>query len=544
MQREPSRNAAREAALRLLEHLPGLAALYEGPELRITAMTAAAKALTGDLTGQTLPEAMPDVAGQRIHERIREVYETGEPFHGDEWRVQFRDAAGELREMFVNLVIEPLLGSTGEVRGVVSMATPVTGSVLARRHSEATSARLRQRAEDAQAMLLTLQDELLPDSLPVLPRLEVAANYLLADAGSSAGGDWFDVLALPDEHVALVVGDVVGHGVGASAVMGRLRAVLGERLLAGRGVVGALTDLDHFARHDREAHAATVCVADLDLADGSLRYCTAGHPPPVVVDALGVASYLPASGSGPLATGCTYAEAQHVLAEGDVLLLYTDGIVERPGRTVAQNTVELLGAATDAVQGRALVNGPSGGPADQIIRHLLEVLTRVSGFADDITLLAVQRRPPPPALHVDLPATVDSLRPALAALMQWLERQRAGTNDLMALAHAVGELVSNVIDHAYHLVEGAAEELFTLSAVLTRAGDAEVEVADGGAWREPERPAERGRGLAMASGLVDHLELDRRREGTTARATHRLHRPVELLTDTRGGPAGGRPPPG
>ncbi|HEY6934983.1 MAG TPA: ATP-binding protein, partial [Marmoricola sp.] len=168
----------------------------------------------------------------------------------------------------------------------------------------------------------------------------------------------------------------------------------------------------------------------------------------------------------------------------------------------------------------------------------------VSGFADDITLLAAQRRPPPPALHVEFPATVDSLRPALAALMQWLEQQRVGSNDLMALAHAVGELVSNVIDHAYHLVEGAAEEIFTLRAVLTGAGDAEVEVADGGAWREPERPADRGRGLAMASGLVDHLELDRRREGTTARAIHRLHRPVELFTDTHGGPASGRPPPG
>lgn len=543
MPTESPRGDADEAALTLLEHLPGLVALFEGADLRITAMNAAARALVGDITGQRLPEAMPELLGQEVTERIREVYETGEPFHGDEWRVNFRDVGGDLREVFVNLAAEPLRWPDGSMRGVVTTAAMVTDLVRARRQAEARSVELRERAHDAQEMLLTLQDELLPDSLPVLPGIDIAASYLLADADTSAGGDWFDALPLAGQRVALVVGDVVGHGVGASAVMGRLRAVLEERLRSGSDLLEALTALDRFAAHDPEAHAATVCVTEVDLTDGSMRYCTAGHPPPIVVATDGTASYLPASGSGALVTGRRYVAAEHVLDEGDVLLLYTDGIVERPGRTVAQNTVELLKAAADAVEGRGLTVGLAEHAVDRVAHHPLEVLTRVSGFTDDITLLAAQRRPAPPPLRLDLPAVPDSLREALTGLMGWLEAQRVRPNDVMALAHAAGELVSNVIDHAYREPGTDPErETMTVTASLTVEGAARIEIIDGGTWREPERSTERGRGLAMASGLVDHLELDRRTDGTSAVVVHRLHRHVELLTDIFGARPGGTEP--
>ncbi|HET8604572.1 MAG TPA: SpoIIE family protein phosphatase [Marmoricola sp.] len=535
MQSRSAREAADEAALALLEHLPDPATLYEGADLRVTAMNAAARALSGDLTGQAILEAVPHFHGQQVLERLREVFETGEPFRAEEWRINYLDTAGQMQEAYVNIVAEPLRWSDGSMRGVVTSAALVTDAVLARRAADDVSAELRERTHDAQELLLTLQDELLPDSLPVLPRVEVAASYLLADADSSAGGDWFDAVPLEQDHVALVVGDVVGHGVAASAVMGRLRAVLEERLLAGCGPAEALSALDRFASHDVEAHAATVCVVDLDLHSGRMRYCTAGHPPPLVVAADGTAAYLPASGAGPLACGRPYAEAGHVLEQRSVLLLYTDGIVERPGRTVSQNTVELLTTAGDAVLGRGLVVGAAEHAVDRVILHPLELLTRMTGFADDITLLAAQRRPPPGPLEMRLPAVADSLRPALTSVMAWLEGQRVRSHDVMAIAHAAGELVSNVIDHAYRDRETVPEEeIMAISVALTGDGCARVEIADGGAWRDQPAGGDRGRGLAMASGLVDRLDLDRRSDGTTARITHQLHRHVELLTDVSG----------
>ena len=105
-----------------------------------------------------------------------------------------------------------------------------------------------------------LQDALLPADLPVAPALDVSATYLLAADDARAGGDWFDAIVRSDGTVALVVGDTVGQGIKASAVMGQLRAVLHERLLADDSIPEALRSLDRYARVHPESHAATVCV--------------------------------------------------------------------------------------------------------------------------------------------------------------------------------------------------------------------------------------------------------------------------------------------
>ena len=116
-----------------------------------------------------------------------------------------------------------------------------------------------------------LQQALLPAALPVLPGLSIAARYLVAAPDQAAGGDWFDVIPLPDGAVALVVGDVVGHGVAASAAMGQLRAVLGELLLETGDVQAALHRIDRMAKRPQALRATTVCVAVLDAASGALR---------------------------------------------------------------------------------------------------------------------------------------------------------------------------------------------------------------------------------------------------------------------------------
>lgn len=131
-------------------------------------------------------------------------------------------------------------------------------------------------------VVVAMQDALLPADLPVVPGLDLATRYLLAEGGGS-GGDWFDALVRPDGRVALVVGDVVGHGVAASAAMGKLRAVLRGQLLGDRPLEEVMGEVDRFARREQEMQATTVCVVLADVVLGELEYCTAGHPPPLLV---------------------------------------------------------------------------------------------------------------------------------------------------------------------------------------------------------------------------------------------------------------------
>ncbi|HEX6404379.1 MAG TPA: SpoIIE family protein phosphatase [Pseudonocardiaceae bacterium] len=166
-------------------------------------------------------------------------------------------------------------------------------------------------------------------------------------------------MALSGGRVALVVGDVVGHGVAASAVMGQLRAVLADRLDDSGDITTALAAVDRLARRLPAARAATVCMAVLDPGDGSLSYCTAGHPPPLVIPVDGPPRYLPPTGGGPLGTGSTFPLDKTTLHTGEVLLLYSDGILERPGREITVSTVELAQVAADTTAGRALHTGES-----------------------------------------------------------------------------------------------------------------------------------------------------------------------------------------
>ncbi len=126
--------------------------------------------------------------------------------------------------MFWDVTVSPWFADDGSVRGVLAHGVDVTDRTRARR--------LRRSMLDD---VIALQDALLPEWLPVLPGVEIAGRYLLAQAEESAGGDWYDAVGLGHGRVALMVGDVVGHGVAASAVMGQLRAVVQERLIRGDG---------------------------------------------------------------------------------------------------------------------------------------------------------------------------------------------------------------------------------------------------------------------------------------------------------------------
>ena len=148
----------------------------------------------------------------------------------------------------------------------------------------------------------TLQRSLLPQGLPELDRLGLAARYLPGATGTQAGGDWYDVVELDEHRVAIAVGDVVGQGTGAAAVMGQLRTALSGYLLAGHGPARALGLLDGLTSRIPGSRASTAMCLTLDTSTGELRWARAGHLPALLVGADGAAvRYLDdPAGHGPL----------------------------------------------------------------------------------------------------------------------------------------------------------------------------------------------------------------------------------------------------
>lgn len=521
-----------EAAAAAFEHLPLAVAVTDGPDLRTVAVNAAARALAPDrlLPGIPLREALPSEL--LAHEWVQVAGTpalTGETVVRPEQRLRVHRSGGEVQEVVLDAVLVPRPGPDGRPLGTISVLTDVTRRVAERDAARRELADLRTRDVAARAGVAALQRALLPDVLPLLPDFDVAARYALAADDGTAGGDWFDAVPCGDGSVVLVVGDVVGHGAGAAVAMGQLRNVLLSQLTAGAGVAEALRFLDGFAAGVPAARRATVCVARVDPA-GDVEYCTAGHPPPLVLATEAARSrYLLPSGAGPLASGGGFATARAHLRVGEVVVLYSDGILERPGTRPGSAAVELLAAAQEALQDGDPGPGTPRSAAERLCAVTIDLLTRASGTTDDITLLALQRRPAVPDLDVALATGPASLREARTALRSWLDLLGAGVDDVERLVSATTELVANVVDHA-HL--GGRPAPFRVRARLEGSGHLVVDVVDTGSWKFPVVTSGRGRGLALVRRLVDGLEVRRSPHGTTATIRHLVHRPAGLLPRT------------
>lgn len=240
---------------------------------------------------------------------------------------------------------------------------------------------------------LTLQRSLLPERPPDLAAMEVAYRYLPAGSGADVGGDWFDVIPLSGARVALVVGDVVGHGIHASATMGRLRTAV--RTLADVDLAPdeLLTQLDDLVvRLDREEGpdtrdrgteaptpsevGATCLYAVYDPVSRRCTMARAGHPPPAVVTPDGEVRFLKLPTGPPLGLGGLPFESVEVeLEEGSLLALYTDGLVETPDRDIEVGLNLLRGALADKA-------GPLEETCDEVLRTVLPARP-----ADDIVLM-------------------------------------------------------------------------------------------------------------------------------------------------------------
>jgi anti-sigma regulatory factor (Ser/Thr protein kinase)/anti-anti-sigma regulatory factor len=393
----------------------------------------------------------------------------------------------------------------------------------------------------ADGIATRLHAALLPAGLPVLPQAAIAAQYLPAPADESAGGDWFDAVVLPGGVVALTTGEVPGGGLAASAAAVQLRAVLNELLTSVPDAAAVLARVDTFAARTPALIAAALAVAVLDPRSGTLRYAVCGYPAPLVVAAGESARFLDGR-CGPLGTGSTPTVTTAVLERGELLVLYSDAVTARPGRTPAEALAELARVASDAAANRSLPSGPgarAASAADRVCQLTADLVTR-TGQADDATVLAVQRLSRPvPALHLDLPAERASLGEVRLGFGQWLAGADPLADGQGALQLALGEIVANAIQHAYPAGTGGSVEI---DAEIRADGLLECRVTDHGRWREPGHSQDRGNGLMLAAYLAGELAVSHPPQladaatgsrGTVVTLLRRLLRPAVV------GPVGG-----
>ena len=244
----------------------------------------------------------------------------------------------------------------------------------------------RARLYDEQrSVATTLQHSMLPGSMPEDPRLGLSATYRPAVDVLEVGGDWYDAFLLDADRVAIVVGDVVGRGLQAAAVMGQLRSAVRALAMVDSGPALLLARLDRFVEGVPAADTATLAYAEVDLRDGSVRYACAGHMPPVVVDHTGQAVVFWDGRSTPLGAHFGTAarpEASTTLADGARLVLYTDGLVERRDQSIDDGIdalAQLLGRWTDR-------------PFDTLADGVTDAVLGSERIDDDVCLLALTYR--------------------------------------------------------------------------------------------------------------------------------------------------------
>ncbi|GAA3207498.1 hypothetical protein GCM10020256_03170 [Streptomyces thermocoprophilus] len=344
-------------------------------------------------------------------------------------------------------------------------------------------------------MAVTLQRSLLPRSLPAQDALDIAYRYLPAQAG--VGGDWFDVLPLSGARVALVVGDVVGHGLHAAATMGRLRTAVHNfsTLDPAPDELLALLDemvgrIDQDERADGTAGPVTGATCLYAVYDPVSRRCTvarAGHPPPAVVAPDGTVEFPDVASGPPLGVGgLPFETAELELAEGSRLVLYTDGLVEDRERDIDAG-LELLREALAAA-------GPS---PEETCRAALDALLPPRP-GDDIALLVARTR----ALDADRVVEREvPMDPAAVREVRALVAEQLGRWGLEELAFTTELLLSELVTNAIRYGSAPVRVRLLLDRTLI------CEVADGSSTSPHLRYAalsdEGGRGLFLVAQLAE-----------------------------------------
>ncbi|MEU0338563.1 SpoIIE family protein phosphatase [Streptomyces bobili] len=420
------------------------------------------------------------------------------------WRAQDPERAQKVIRSGIHSMISVPLQARGQLLGVVafwrSEQDPFEPDDLS--PAEELTARAAVCIDNARrytrehTTAVTLQRSLLPGALPELSALEVGHRYLPAQAG--VGGDWYDVIPLPGARVALVVGDVVGHGLHAAATMGRLRTAVHnfaaldlppDELLAHLDDLITRIDQDAAAEGDTEAVTGATCLyAVYDPVSGRCVLARAGHPGPALVSPDGSVTFPDIPVAPPLGVGggLPVETAELRLAADSRLVLYTDGLVEARGRDIDTG----LGMLREALA------RTDGATPDDTCRAVLDTMLRTRS-SDDVALLVARTRLLDPEQVEewevpDDPAAVSRIRAeATRKLESWGLGGAAFTTELI-----LSELVTNAIRY------GASP----ISLRLLRDRDSLIcEVADGTSTSPHLRRAaftdEGGRGLFLVAQL-------------------------------------------
>ncbi|MDQ0840516.1 PP2C family protein-serine/threonine phosphatase [Streptomyces sp. V1I6] len=392
--------------------------LVLGPDLTIVGANDAYLRATGrsrqDLVGQYLFGAFPDNPADTNADGVRNlgaslhrVLQSRQP---DTMAVQKYDIPvpsrpGVFEERWWSPINTPVLGPDGQVAWIIHRVVDVTEFVRSRPPGQSVGPLGRREVMEAELYarareLQRLNEELrqaharerqiavaLQEAMLHSPDLErhrnVAVRYLPAVGSLNVCGDWYDVVDLPDDSFGVAVGDVVGHGLEAAAVMGMLRSALSAAVRALHEPAKSLEVLGLYARSVEGAVATTAVKAVIDTRHQRIAYSSAGHLPPVLVHPDGTCDLLDQATDPPLG-----ARPEHVprpqatlsYTPGDILVLYTDGLIERRDEDIDVGLQRL----TDALAGHVHLS------PDRLADALLGRLGVAGGALDDIALIVVR----------------------------------------------------------------------------------------------------------------------------------------------------------
>jgi anti-sigma regulatory factor (Ser/Thr protein kinase) len=295
-------------------------------------------------------------------------------------------------------------------------------------------------AEREHRMATELQDRLLDLDRRTTAAV-VAAVYQSASDALRVGGDWYTATTIDSDRIGISVGDVVGHGLQAVAAMSQLRSAVEAVALTSEDPRHVINVIERYAETLPGAMGATIGYAVVDRRSGILRYACAGHPYPLLVRPDGTTRFLedgrrPALGLAGLAS--TSPPGQVQVSPGSLLILYTDGLVERRGESLDAGLLRLADTAS------GLVHRPAGEAATA----LLHKMAPDGGFSDDVALVALRPVGSNPSSFVEIvPAQVGELGPLRQRLRLWLESLDLAEDTVNDVLLGVGEATSNAIEH-------------------------------------------------------------------------------------------------
>jgi GAF domain-containing protein/anti-sigma regulatory factor (Ser/Thr protein kinase) len=410
----------------------------------------------------------------------------------------------------VSTVLAVPLTANGEVIGVmtfidgpgrmfeaddVSLATEV-----ASRTGVALSNATRFQREHVVAEVL--QRAVLPDSLPAVDGLRLDAEYRAGVAGSYAGGDWYDVFELEDDSIFFSVGDVMGKGAPAAALMGQVRSAIRAYAVSGQSPTAVLSSLDRLFNTLVEDRVVTAVVGMITPSTGRVVLSNAGHPPPLVVRSDGTVTFCPLQHSLLIAAGLNGTPRprdEFVLDRGDSLVMYSDGLIERRGELITNGMERLATVATAIAKSgwpdRAAVTFASMLSNEERTDDVVVLCVNYSGTTEEGVTTQPEGRTHDGMASLHLEPEVESTPVARHWIAAHLRELPADVSSCAVLL--TSELVTNAVLHA------ATPICVTLHILPDRI---RVDVADGSssfpAIKDYGRDAATGRGLTLFNTLA------------------------------------------